>query len=99
MPFLDRRAPESWQEPSDRWEATHNSAGERSVSEDGELSANSEWRWHHIGHDPAFLDASSNHPNVLTVLEAIMGGPVRCANRNRGYTEPALHFLRVRPLL
>eukprot|EP01045_Picozoa_sp_COSAG04_P044385 COSAG04_NODE_15034_length_546_cov_0.930649_1_plen_156_part_10 len=50
VPFLDRRAPESWQDPSDRWEATHNSAGERSVSEDGEFSANSEWRWHHIGH-------------------------------------------------
>ena len=42
------------------------------------------WRWHGIGHDPAFVQATSAHPNVLHMIEAILGGPVKLPRRNRG---------------
>jgi hypothetical protein len=84
VPFLDRRDPRTWLDPAKRWEITRNAPGERSQSPDGELSASSEWRWHHVGHDEGFLDATSSHPNVLHVVESIVGGPVRVPNRNRG---------------
>jgi hypothetical protein len=87
VPFLDRNNPETWLDPAERptgWVNTQNAPGERSQSADGELSAVSEWRWHHAGHDPDFLAATSAHPNVLTAVESLMGGPVRVPNRNRG---------------
>jgi hypothetical protein len=87
VPFLDRNDPQTWLDPADRpagWENTKNAPGERSQSADGELSAVSEWRWHHAGHDPDFLAATSSHPNVVHVVESLMGGPVREPNRNRG---------------
>ena len=83
-PFLDRGDPETWLDPAERWETNQLRNGERSQSADGELSATSEWRWHHVGHDAAFLAATSAHPNVLRVVESIVGGPVRVPNRNRG---------------
>lgn len=46
--------------------------------------SNDVWRWHGIGHDPDFVDATSAHPNVLYMAEAIMGGPVKRPRRNRG---------------
>ena len=45
---------------------------------------NDVWRWHGIGHDPAFVAATSAHPNVLYMAEALMGGPVKRPHRNRG---------------
>ena len=42
------------------------------------------WRWHGIGHDPAFVRATSAHPNVLYMIESILGGPVKLPHRNRG---------------
>ena len=42
------------------------------------------WRWHGIGHDPEFVAATSAHPNVLYMIEAILGGPVKRPRRNRG---------------
>lgn len=42
------------------------------------------WRWHGIGHDPAFVNATSAHPNVLHMIEALLGGPVKRPYRNRG---------------
>eukprot|EP01045_Picozoa_sp_COSAG04_P007388 COSAG04_NODE_385_length_15323_cov_3.045586_9_plen_201_part_00 len=81
---VSRDDPESWLDPATRWAITQNKNGERSQSADGELSANSEWRWHHVGHDEAFLAATSAHPNVLRVVESLCGGPVRVPNRNRG---------------
>lgn len=42
------------------------------------------WRWHGIGHDPAFVKALSAHPNMLYMVEAILGGPVKLPRRNRG---------------
>jgi hypothetical protein len=37
------------------------------------------WKWHGVGHDPSFVDATSAHPNMLHVVEALLGGPVRPA--------------------
>ena len=42
------------------------------------------WKWHGLGHDPEFVKASSAHPNMLSVVEALLGGPVRRPRRNRG---------------
>ena len=42
------------------------------------------WRWHGIGHDEAFVRATSAHPNVLHMAEALLGGPVKRPRRNRG---------------
>lgn len=45
---------------------------------------NDVWRWHGIGHDEEFVAATSAHPNVLYMAEALMGGPVKRPRRNRG---------------
>ena len=42
------------------------------------------WRWHGIGHDPEFVRATSAHPNILFMVEALLGGPVKLPRRNRG---------------
>ncbi len=42
------------------------------------------WRWHGIGHDPEFVRATSAHPIVLHMIEALLGGPVKLPQRNRG---------------
>ena len=47
-------------------------------------SSNDVWRWHGIGHDPAFVAATSAHPRMLYMLEALFGGPVKRPWRNRG---------------
>ena len=46
--------------------------------------SNDVWRWHGIGHDPEFVNATTAHPNVLHMAEALMGGPVKRPRRNRG---------------
>ena len=46
--------------------------------------SNDVWRWHGIGHDPAFVDATSAHPRMLYIVEALLGGPVKRPRRNRG---------------
>lgn len=46
--------------------------------------SNDVWRWHGIGHDPDFVAATSAHPRVLHMAEALMGGPVKRPRRNRG---------------
>ncbi|MDE0422566.1 MAG: phytanoyl-CoA dioxygenase family protein [Gammaproteobacteria bacterium] len=46
--------------------------------------SNDVWRWHGIGHDPAFVAATSAHPRMLYMLEALLGGPVKRPRRNRG---------------
>ena len=46
--------------------------------------SNDVWRWHGIGHDPEFVEATTAHPNVLHMAEALMGGPVKRPRRNRG---------------
>ena len=45
---------------------------------------NDVWRWHGIGHDPAFVAATSAHPRMLHMVEALLGGPVKRPRRNRG---------------
>jgi hypothetical protein len=42
------------------------------------------WRWHGIGHDPEFVAATSAHPRMLHMIEALLGGPVKRPCRNRG---------------
>lgn len=42
------------------------------------------WRWHGIGHDPEFVRATSAHPNILYMVEALLGGPIKLPRRNRG---------------
>lgn len=42
------------------------------------------WKWHGLGHDPAFVRCTSAHPRMLHVVEALLGGPVRRPRRNRG---------------
>ena len=42
------------------------------------------WKWHGLGHDPAFVQATSAHPHMLHVVESLLGGPVRRPRRNRG---------------
>ena len=46
--------------------------------------SNDVWRWHGIGHDDAFVAATSAHPRVLYMAEALLGGPVKRPRRNRG---------------
>ena len=46
--------------------------------------SNDVWRWHGIGHDPAFVAATSAHPRMLYMLETLLGGPVKRPRRNRG---------------
>ena len=46
--------------------------------------SNDVWRWHGIGHDQAFVAATSAHPRVLYMAEALLGGPVKRPRRNRG---------------
>lgn len=46
--------------------------------------SNDVWRWHGIGHDEAFVSATSAHPRVLHMVEALLGGPVKRPRRNRG---------------
>jgi hypothetical protein len=42
------------------------------------------WRWHGIGHDPAFVNVTSAHPRVLYMVELLLGGPIKRPWRNRG---------------
>ena len=46
--------------------------------------SNDVWRWHGIGHDEAFVAATSAHPRVLHMTEVLLGGPVKRPRRNRG---------------
>ena len=42
------------------------------------------WRWHGIGHDPAFVAMTSAHPRMLHMVELLLGGPIKRPRRNRG---------------
>ena len=46
--------------------------------------ANDVWRWHGIGHDSRFLEATTAHPSVLHMVELLLGGPVKRPHRSRG---------------
>ena len=75
----------AWPSPED--ERPGASVGERVGRLPHKLTqdiSNDVWRWHGIGHDPAFVAATSAHPNVLHMAEALMGGPVKRPRRNRG---------------
>ena len=77
---LSRADPASWQDPGERWRChTDHGHGRDEVH----LTPNSQWRWHGLGHDPAFVAASSAHPNVLRLVESLLGGPIKRPTRNR----------------
>lgn len=48
------------------------------------FSPEGDWRWHGLGSEPEFLDATSRTESVLHVVEALIGGPLRRPTRNRG---------------
>lgn len=43
-----------------------------------------DWNWHGLGSDQTWLADTSAHPNVLHMVEALIGGPVKVPTRNRG---------------
>lgn len=76
-------------DPHRRWHATEGP----SQTEDGRPTARNwpmtftgagDWNWHALGSDPGWLSATSAHPNVLHMVEALIGGPVKIPTRNRG---------------
>ena len=59
-------------------------------------------RWSEIGWNPGYVDATTAHPNVLRMVQAFLGGPIKRPHRTRGQyvhfpsskqTEPPLHGL------
>lgn len=78
---VDRDRPATWVDPD--WPNTPSDRpGHGSNLE--VLSGDSRWWWGEIGHDPAFMDATCRHPNVLRTVEALLGGPIKLPTRNRG---------------
>ena len=71
----------SWLDVGEHWAGLTSKTSYRGLSHP---SPNSEWRYHALGLRQDFLDASSAHPNVLHMVEAILGGPVKRPNSNRG---------------
>jgi hypothetical protein len=41
-------------------------------------------KWTDIGGWPSFNDVTSAHPNVLSMVQALIGGPIKRPHRNRG---------------
>jgi hypothetical protein len=86
---VSRDRPESWVDP--QWVNTPpDRPGHGSNYQ--VLSGDARWWWGEIGHDPAFMDATCRHPNVLGMVESLLGGPVKLPTRNRGlYTVRCMH--------
>ena len=92
LPFVDRLwdeapqcvsrdRPESWVDPP--WVNTPpDRPGHGSNYQ--VLSADARWWWGEIGHDPEFMKATCRHPNVLGMVESLLGGPIKKPTRNRG---------------
>ena len=41
-------------------------------------------RWASVGGDPGYVSATCAHPNVLRMVQALLGGPIKRPHRNRG---------------
>ena len=41
-------------------------------------------KWTELGGQPAFNDATSAHPNILRMVQTLIGGPIKRPHRNRG---------------
>jgi hypothetical protein len=41
-------------------------------------------RWAEIGSEPGYVDATTAHPNVLRMVQAFLGGPIKRPHRTRG---------------
>lgn len=91
---LSPSKPASWVAPGEQWPAD-NRYGLEAHFQDLSVPwlarrphtcgrGSNTWKWHGIGHDQMFVDQTSAHPNVLHVVEALLGGPIRRPTRNRG---------------
>jgi hypothetical protein len=88
--MVRRHDPASWVDPAERWLSS--TAGGGPFTADGRstsraphhLTPNSQWRAHALGHDPGFVAATSARPEVLSLVEGLLGGPLRRPTRNRG---------------
>ena len=87
-PQLERADPATWRDIGERWESRpeeiRDAEGRLYTRPPHQRTPNSQWRWHGLGHDPEWLAVTSRHPNVLTMVETLIGGPVRRPHRNRG---------------
>lgn len=89
QPSVSRADSAALVDPHSHWTETQGP----SSTEDGRPSARNwpmsftgagDWNWHALGSDPAWLAATSAHPNTLHVVEALLGGPIKLPTRNRG---------------
>jgi hypothetical protein len=77
---VHRDEPHTWRDPGERWVPSPNFHGNHLRYFD----ADSRYWSGALGHDPAFLAATSRHPRMQRMVESILGGPIRQPNRNRG---------------
>ena len=75
-----RSDPRTQIDPGDRWEPSIGYHGNQLLW----FGADSRFWSGAMGHDPAFLAATSDHPRMRDMVESILGGPIRISNRNRG---------------
>lgn len=90
---LVRSDPSTWMDVGERWANTTPptagvdttlTAAPSSYRHLSHTTENSEWRFHGLGFRTDFVAATSAHPNVLYMVEALLGGTVRKPNANRG---------------
>ena len=79
-PEVVREDMSTWVDPGKRWLVGTGGHGSNLHA----FSDTSNWWWGGIGHDEAFLAATSRHPKVLSIVESLLGGPIHRPNRNRG---------------
>lgn len=93
---LDRSNPATWADVGERWQNTRPVAGWAPAQNRGSspvplpsyrtlshTTENSEWRFHEMGFRPDFVAATSAHPNVMHMVELILGGQIKRPNANR----------------
>jgi len=89
QPSVSRADSATHVDPHSHWAATEGP----SSTEDGRPTSRNwpmtftgagDWNWHALGSDPAWLAATSAHPNTLHIVEALLGGPIKRPTRNRG---------------
>ena len=81
---LRREEPLSWLDVGQRWQPWSDGGHGR---DEIHLSGNT-WRWHGLGHDPAFVADTSAQPAVLSLVGGLLGTsdvmPLKRPTRNRG---------------
>jgi hypothetical protein len=96
-PSVDRRDKRTWVDPGahPHWgpnaEQTARKKSAGTAVNRGwpvDYSKDSNINWTEVGGQPAFVDATSAHPDVLRMVEALIGGPLKRPHRNRGMKVP-----------